>query len=80
MNHTYKYEDALERLEYIVQQLEKGDLTLEEALSYYEEGVKLLNFCSKMLDKAEGKIQVLIKDLNGNLIAKDFDGGLEPIE
>ena len=34
MKPTYKYEDALERLEYIVQQLEKGDLTLDEALSF----------------------------------------------
>ncbi|HHV82118.1 exodeoxyribonuclease VII small subunit [Tepidanaerobacter syntrophicus] len=77
MNTEYKYEDAIARLEYIAGQLEKGDLTLEEALSFFEEGIKLIKICSKILDEAEGKVQVLTKDLNGDFVIKDFDGGLE---
>lgn len=60
--------------------MEKGDLTLEEALTFFEEGVKLVKICSKMLDQAEGRIQILTKDLNGDIIIKDFNGGSELIE
>lgn len=80
MNSTYKYEEALARLEYIAEQLERGDLTLEEALTFFEEGIKLVKICSKMLDQAEGKIQVLTKNLDGDLVVKDFSGGSELIE
>jgi len=80
MSQPYKYEEALTRLEYITQQLEKGDLTLDEALSYFEEGIGLIKICSKMLDEAEGKIEVLTKDLDGNLILKNYNGGSELIE
>ncbi|MDD4569915.1 MAG: exodeoxyribonuclease VII small subunit [Tepidanaerobacteraceae bacterium] len=80
MNSTYKYEEALNRLEYIADQLEKGDLTLEEALTFFEEGIKLVKICSNMLDQAEGKIQVLIKDLDGELLVKDYKGGSEIVE
>ncbi|WP_296971125.1 exodeoxyribonuclease VII small subunit [Tepidanaerobacter sp. EBM-38] len=80
MNSTLKYEDAIARLEYIAEQLEKGDLTLEEALTFFEEGINLIKTCSKILDEAEGKIQVLTKDLNGDLIIQDFNGGSEVIE
>lgn len=80
MSSTYKYEEALARLEHIAGQLERGDLTLEDALTFFEEGIKLVKICSKMLDQAEGKIQVLTKDLNGDLTVKDYNGGLEPIE
>ncbi|HHV19371.1 MAG TPA: exodeoxyribonuclease VII small subunit [Thermoanaerobacterales bacterium] len=80
MSATYKYEEALARLEYIAEQLERGDLTLEEALAFFEEGIKLVRICSKMLDEAEGKIQVLTKDLNSISALKDYIGGLELIE
>ncbi len=80
MSCTYKYEEALARLEHITEQLEKGDLTLDEALTFFEEGIKLVKICSKMLDEAEGKIEVLTKDLEGNLTLKDFNGGSELIE
>ncbi|NLZ54591.1 MAG: exodeoxyribonuclease VII small subunit [Thermoanaerobacteraceae bacterium] len=80
MSCAYKYEEALTRLEHITEQLEKGDLTLDEALTFFEEGIKLVKICSKMLDEAEGKIEVLTKDLEGNLTLKDFNGGSELIE
>jgi len=80
LNRSYKYEEALNRLEHITVQLEKGDLTLDEALTFFEEGIKLVKICSKMLDEAEGKIQVLTKDLEGSQTLKDFNGGSELIE
>ena len=42
MSPTYKYEEAISRLEHITEQLEKGDLTLDEALTFFEEGINLI--------------------------------------
>ncbi|WP_422443890.1 exodeoxyribonuclease VII small subunit [Thermoanaerobacterium sp. DL9XJH110] len=80
MASKYKYEEAINRLEQIIERLEKGNLTLEEALTLFEEGIALTKICSKILDEAEGKIEILMKDLNGNLVFKDYDGGQEKIE
>lgn len=79
MDLKYKYEEAIERLEIITSELEKGDLSLEEALTFFEEGIKLVKACSSMLDEAEGKIQVLVKDMAGDINLKDIDGGTEDI-
>lgn len=55
------FEAALKRLETIVQNLENGDLSLDEALKAYEEGVRMADLCSKRLTEAEKKIEVLLK-------------------
>ncbi|MFO0795051.1 MAG: exodeoxyribonuclease VII small subunit [Candidatus Brocadiaceae bacterium] len=68
-----KFEDALQALEGVVEQLEKGDLTLDETLSEYENGVKLYKQCISLLEAAERKIQILVKDENGNLQTKDIE-------
>ena len=68
-----KYEEAADRLEDITTRLEKGDLTLEDALTLFEEGINLAKTCSKLLDEAEGKIRVLVKDIYGNTILGEFD-------
>lgn len=57
-----KFEKALERLEEIVRLLEKGEITLEESLKLFEEGVKLARHCSTKLDEAEGKIKILAEE------------------
>ena len=57
-----KFEEALERLEEIVKKMESGDLTLEESLESFEEGVKLSRFCAKKLDKAERRVEILLKN------------------
>jgi exodeoxyribonuclease VII small subunit len=57
-----KFEDALARLEEIVQSLESGNLSLEESLALYEEGMRLSSICSKKLSEAELRIQVLTKE------------------
>jgi exodeoxyribonuclease VII small subunit len=54
-----KFEDALSRLEMIVNDLEKGGLTLEESLKEFEEGIKLSDYCVKKLEEVEKKIEVL---------------------
>ena len=60
-----KFEEALERLESIVRNLEKGDLTLEESLAAFEEGIGLYRFCTGKLDDAERKVEILLKDQEG---------------
>lgn len=67
MSDKMKFEDILSKLESIVEMLEKGDLTLEESLSAYEEGIKLSRMCLKQLDEAERKIEILTKGENGSL-------------
>lgn len=57
-----KFEEAMERLEKITEELEQGNLSLDGALARFEEGMKLIGFCEKRLDEAEKKIQVLIKE------------------
>jgi exodeoxyribonuclease VII small subunit len=66
-----KFEDCLQRLEQIVEELEKGDIPLDRALALFEEGVKLSNSCRDQLDSAEGKIEVLLKQ-NGKMQAEPF--------
>jgi len=70
-----KFEDALKGLEDIVERLEKGDLSLDETLSVYENGIKLYKQCVVFLENAEKKIQILVKDENGVLRTKDFEAG-----
>ena len=68
-----KFESALGRLEKIVQELEQGDLPLEQSLKLFEEGVKLARLCTKRLDEAERKVEVLLKDRAGSLRAQPFE-------
>lgn len=60
-----KFEDALARLETIVSELEKGDLSLDQSLKIFEEGIKLSKTCLKMLDDAERKVEILVQDQDG---------------
>ncbi|MDN3511995.1 MAG: exodeoxyribonuclease VII small subunit [Candidatus Jettenia sp. CY-1] len=68
-----KFADALKGLEDIVERIERGDLSLDEALSEYESGIKLYKQCVSMLEDAEKKIQILMKDGNGGFRTKDFE-------
>jgi exodeoxyribonuclease VII small subunit len=65
---------ALRRLENIVAELEAGQLSLEESLAAFEEGIQLSLFCQKELKKSEGKVSRLVKKLNGELELEDFTG------
>ena len=67
-----KFEEALQKLETIVKRLEEGNLSLEDSLKAFEEGIRLSRFCSKKLDEAEKKVEILLKDSEGRLIPKPF--------
>ena len=66
------FEESLKKLETIVDQLEKGDLPLEQSLKLFEEGVGLSAVCKQELDAAEGKVQMLIKQRDGSMKAESF--------
>ena len=66
------FEKALKRLEEIVNKLESGNLPLDESLKIFEEGVKLSRFCTKKLDEAERKVEVLLKNKEGKFTTKPF--------
>ena len=57
-----KFEEALKKLENIVEELEGGDLSLDSSLSKYEEGVKLSVICTKRLEAAKKKVETLVKE------------------
>ena len=69
-----KFEDCLQRLEKIVQELEKGEVPLEKSLTLFEEGMQLSAACRKELEDAEGKVEILLKQ-NGKLQAEVFEPG-----
>jgi exodeoxyribonuclease VII small subunit len=68
-----RFEDALSKLEKIVSKLEGGDMPLEESLKLFEEGIRLSRFCNQKLDEAEKRVEILLKDKEGNLKAQPFD-------
>lgn len=68
-----KFEDALNKLERIVDDLENGELKLDDAIKKYEEGMKLSSLCNKKLNEIKKRIDILVKDSSGNLIEKEFD-------
>ena len=67
-----KFEDCIQRLEKVVQELEKGDVPLEKSLTLFEEGMQLSTACRKELEEAEGKVEILLKK-NGKLQAEPFE-------
>jgi len=71
MVKTADFEKSLKRLERIVQELEDGNFSLDEALKKYEEGIGLAKGCSKMLQEAKTKVEKLVKK-EGSLITEDF--------
>jgi exodeoxyribonuclease VII small subunit len=68
------FEDALARLEEIVEELEEGEAELDRTLALFEEGVKLSKLCHKRLEAAEKKIEVLIKKEGGRLGRQVVEG------
>jgi exodeoxyribonuclease VII small subunit len=66
------FENAMKQLEDIVQELEGGNLPLERAIKKFEEGMKLSRFCTDLLDETEKRIQVLVKDAQGNICEHPF--------
>ena len=70
------FEQSLTRLDEIVRHMEKGDVPLEEALSLFEEGTKLVGVCNQLLDEAELKVVRLTKGADGTPQETEFTDGL----
>ena len=66
---SFQFEEALERLETLVESMESGELSLEDSLKAFEEGVKLTRDCQKALDQAEQSVQVLLEKADGFTLA-----------
>ncbi len=69
---TTSFEESLAELEQLVEQLEQGDLTLEESLKSFERGIKLTRNCQKSLQAAEQKVQILLEK-NGQQTLEPFN-------
>ncbi len=66
------FETSLKELEEIVEQLETSDLTLDETLAKYENGIKMYKQCYQILEKAEKKINILLKSSTGDIRTEEF--------
>jgi exodeoxyribonuclease VII small subunit len=73
-----QYEEAIKRLQVIVEKMERGDLPLEEALESFSEGVKLVQYCHRKLEEAESKVQMLLQNQQGEWVVTPFDTPATP--
>lgn len=68
-----KFDELMQRLEDIVEGLEKGDLSLEDSLKNFEEGMKLVSACTRKLEEAERKVMMLVKEADETYTQKPFE-------
>ncbi|MAK91351.1 MAG: exodeoxyribonuclease VII small subunit [Oleibacter sp.] len=71
---AFNFEQALQELEQLVVRMESGELTLEDSLQAFEQGIGLTRQCQQALASAEQRVQILLEQ-NGNSVAQPFDGG-----
>ena len=67
-----KFETALKKLEEVVRRLEGGELSLDDSLKAFEEGVKLAGFCSGKLNEAEKRVELLLRQKDGTFTREKF--------
>ena len=72
------FERSLARLEEVVRKLESPQLSLDDAMNLFEEGVALSAECQKQLEEAEGKVEILLKKADGRVVAEPFEPEGEP--
>lgn len=70
---TPSFEDGLHELEEVVNQLEDGDLPLEKSLELFEKGTKLSESCRKQLEAAEAKVEILLRNKDGEIEPQPFE-------
>lgn len=70
---TEKFETSLKKLEEVVKRLESGELSLEDSMKAFEEGVKHAAICTKKLNEAERKVEVLLKRKDGTFARETFE-------
>lgn len=71
-----KFEECLQRLEVVVREMERGELSLEDSLKLFEEGVTLSGSCRRDLEEAEKRVDILLKE-NGHMRAEIFSESTE---
>jgi exodeoxyribonuclease VII small subunit len=69
---TEKFETALHKLEEVVKRLEGGELSLDDSLKAFEEGVKHAAFCARKLNEAEKRVELLLKQKDGAFVREEF--------
>lgn len=67
------FEESMQKLQAIVEKLERGEMPLDDALESFSEGVRLARECHKKLEEAENRVRLLTKDQDGNWSAAPFD-------
>jgi exodeoxyribonuclease VII small subunit len=67
------FERSLARLEEVVRRLESPQLSLDDAMKLFEEGVELSRECQKQLEEAEGRVEILLKKADGKMVAEPFE-------
>ncbi len=72
MDKDLSFEQALRELERIVEELERNEVSLEDCIKQYESGIRLYKFCMEKLNQLEGKIEILIKELDGSFSKREF--------
>ncbi len=68
-----KFEKSIDELREIIEKLESGNIPLDDSLSLFEKGVKILNSANKKLSQMEKKVEILIESSNGQIKKEDFD-------
>ena len=72
MENNKNFEEMMSQLEQIAKDLESGELSLDESVKKFEEGMEISKSCSKILEDAEKKITILIKNGNGDITEENF--------
>jgi exodeoxyribonuclease VII small subunit len=67
------FEEGLNRIEQIVEALEAAEISLEESIALYKEGMELSKYCELKLSEAEKQVMVLQKDIDGNFVTEPFE-------
>ncbi|MDI9569579.1 MAG: exodeoxyribonuclease VII small subunit [Pseudomonadota bacterium] len=67
-----RFEEALKKLEELVKTMEAGDLTLDDSLKAFEEGIRLIRFCTRKIDEVERKVEILLRDEEDRPIVVPF--------
>lgn len=71
---TLPFDEAVSQLESVVRELESGEISLESALARFEEGVRLSRHCLGILDAAQGRVEQLLGELNGEPVIGPVEG------
>lgn len=73
MQENKNFEEMMQDLENIAKDLESGNLSLDESVNKFEQGMEISKECSKILESAEKRISILIKDSDNNIVEEKFD-------